>query len=70
METLKFKTNINCGSCVRAVTPQLEQVADITGWQVDTDHADKILAVQSQTGDPQPVIEAVEKSGFEIIPVV
>ena len=69
METLKFKTNINCGGCVKAVTPQLNQVDSITGWQVDTDNPDKILEVQSQTGDQQPVIEAVRKSGFEIAPL-
>ena len=70
METLKFKTNINCSGCVKAVTPQLNQVDSITGWQVDTDNPDKILEVQSQTGDQQPVIEAVKKSGFEIVPFI
>ncbi|MGB3780988.1 MAG: heavy-metal-associated domain-containing protein [Tunicatimonas sp.] len=69
METLKFKTNINCGGCVKAVTPKLNQVDSITSWQVDTDNPDKILEVQSQTGDQQPVIDAVKKSGFEIAPM-
>ena len=70
MKTLKFKTNINCGGCVKAVTPQLNHVASIKSWRVDTDNPDKILEVQSETGDRQPVIEAVKKSGFEIVPVV
>ena len=26
METLKFKTNINCGGCVKSVTPHLNQL--------------------------------------------
>ncbi len=69
MEALKFKTNINCSGCVKAVTPQLNQVDSISSWQVDTDHPEKILEVQSQTGDQQPVIEAVKKSGFEIAPL-
>ncbi len=69
METLKFKTNINCGGCVKAVTPKLNQVESITSWQVDTDNPDKILEVQSQTGDRQSVIDAVKKSGFEIAPM-
>ena len=66
METLKFKTNINCGGCVKAVTPKLNQVDSIKSWRVDTDNPDKILEVQSETGDQQPVIEAVKRAGFEV----
>ena len=69
METLKFRTNINCGGCVKAVTPQLNQVDSIASWQVDIDNPDKILEVQSQTGDQQSVIEAVKEAGFEIAPL-
>ena len=69
METLKFKTNINCGGCVKAVTPQLNQVDSIASWQVDTENSDKILEVKSATGEQQPVMEAVKKAGFEIAPL-
>ncbi len=69
METLKFKTNINCGGCVKAVTPQLNQVDSIESWQVDTNNPDKILEVKSENGDRQKVMEAVKKAGFEITPV-
>ncbi len=69
MKTLTFKTNINCGGCVKAVTPQLNQVDSIESWQVDTDHPDKMLEVQSQTGDQQPVLAAVHNAGFQAEPV-
>ena len=69
MKTLKFKTNINCGNCVKAVTPHLNRLNNVD-WQVDTDHPDKILKVESETGDQQPVMEAVKKAGFEIAPLV
>ena len=69
MEILKFKTNINCGGCVKAVTPQLNQVGSVASWQVDTDHPEKILEVKSETGEQQPVMEAVKKAGFEIAPL-
>lgn len=62
MKTLKFKTNINCGGCVKAITSKLNQLDSITNWQVDTDNLDKILEVQSATGDPQ----LVKRAGFEI----
>ena len=66
MKTLTFKTTINCGGCVKAVTPNLDRLEEVESWQVDTDHPDKILNVESTTGDRQPVIEAVQKAGFEI----
>lgn len=69
METLKFKTNINCGGCVKAVTPHLDQVDQVESWQVDTDNPNKILEIKSETGEQQPVMEAVKQAGFEIAPL-
>ncbi len=40
-QTLKFKTNINCGSCVAAVKPHLDNATDIISWSVDTENPDK-----------------------------
>ena len=47
MKTLQFKTNINCGGCLKAVTPTLNQQAGTGNWQVDTASPDKILTVTS-----------------------
>ena len=68
METLTFKTTINCGGCVKAVTPHLDRLPEVTHWQVDTNNPDKLLKVTSTTGQRQPVIDAVKKAGFEIVP--
>lgn len=67
MNTLKFKTNINCGGCVKAVTPTLNGEQAIKNWQVDTANPDKILTV---TGDlnPDQVVELVEQAGFKAEP--
>lgn len=69
METLRFKTNINCGGCVKAVTPHLNQVDQVESWQVDTDNPEKTLEVKSKDGNPQTVVAAVERAGFEATPV-
>ena len=69
METLKFKTNINCGGCVKSVTSHLNQLDSVESWQVDTNNPDKILEVKSETGNQQPVMEAVKKAGFKIAPL-
>lgn len=65
MDQLIFKTNINCGNCVKAVTGFINEVNGIESWVVDTAHPDKILTVQGDT-TVSAVVEAVEEAGFEI----
>lgn len=67
MNTLKFKTNINCGGCVRSVTPALNQVEGIESWKVDTDNPDKILTVKVHNHNKEAVMKAVKKAGFKIV---
>ena len=66
METLQFKTNINCGGCLKAVTPTLNQQAGAGNWQVDTTNPDKILTVTSGKVTAEQVVQAVENAGFKI----
>lgn len=65
METLKFKTNINCGGCIRSVTGFIEEVPGIDHWEVDTENPDKILTVKGNV-TPEAIVEAVEDAGFDI----
>lgn len=64
-----FKTNINCGSCIRSVTNFINDVDGIEKWEVDTDNPDKILTVDGNT-TKEAIIEAVEDAGFDIKSVV
>ena len=66
MKTLQFKTNINCGNCVRAVTGFLNDVKEIEKWEVDTDNPEKILTVKGDDVSSEAVIEAVEDAGYDI----
>lgn len=66
MNTFKFKTNINCGGCVSAVTSFLNSVDGISEWEVDINDKDKPLTVVSDTATEQQVIEAVTKAGYKI----
>ena len=66
MKTFQFKTNINCGGCIKAVTPTLNQEAGAGNWQVDTANPDKILTVTSDKLSPEQVVQAVENAGFKI----
>ena len=65
MKTVKFKTNINCEKCLQSVTPFLNRIPSIS-WHVNTEHADKILTVESRDPISESVIEKVKEAGFEI----
>ena len=68
-ESLKFKTTINCGGCIAAVKPALNEVAGQGNWNVDTDHPDKVLTVNNQSATAAAVIDAVTAKGFDIQPI-
>ena len=64
MPILKFKTNINCGGCIKAVTPALNGEKAIQTWEVDTANPDKILTVNTDLS-PAQVEALVEEAGFK-----
>ncbi len=64
----EFKTNINCGSCVRSVTPFLDDIKGVTIWRVDVEQEDKILTVEGDV-PVADIIKMVEEAGFDIEPV-
>ncbi|GGC29636.1 hypothetical protein GCM10011386_22060 [Parapedobacter defluvii] len=68
--TLKFKTTINCGGCLAAVTPSLNQSVGEGNWQVDINNPDKILTVNANAADADTVVAAVSKAGFKAESVV
>ncbi len=66
MQTFKFKTNINCGNCIRSVTPSLDNSVGASNWKVDIDNPEKILTVETEQVSSAEIIQAVEKAGFDI----
>ena len=69
MKTVQFKTNINCGNCIKSVTPFLNELDNVDLWKVDTDNPDKILTVELDDTNENTVIKAVKKAGFNIEPI-
>ncbi len=63
---VRFKTNINCGSCIKSVTPFLNQLDNVDGWKVNTEHPDKILETELDDQNKEAVIAAVKDAGFTI----
>ena len=65
METLKFKTTINCGGCVATVTPHLNQIKGIEKWSVDTANPQKILTVEASGLEPEIIVEKLKEAGYK-----
>ena len=65
METLKFKTNINCGGCVAKITPHLNKEKAIKSWNVDTANPQKILTVETDSLSEIEVEQIVKEAGFK-----
>jgi copper chaperone len=61
----QFKTNINCGSCVAAVTPHLNANNEIKSWEVDTANPQKVLTVESDNLSNEKIREIVNKAGYK-----
>ncbi len=66
MKTLEFKTNINCGGCIKSVSGFLNDVPQIENWKVDTDNPDKILTVTGENITAEIIIDTVYDAGFDI----
>lgn len=64
METIKFKTNINCTNCLAKVTPFLDKKEGIHSWNVDLGNPDKILTVETDDLTTEDIVKTVKKTGF------
>ena len=65
MDTMKFKTNINCSGCVQKVTPVLDPLVGENNWKVETENPKKILTVTSDVPE-STLMEQVKSAGFNI----
>jgi copper chaperone len=63
-QILKFKTNINCGGCIKAVTPHLNSAEGINSWKVDTENPDKILSIETDQLTADEIIAIIDKAGY------
>ena len=65
MKTIKFKTNIMCGSCIAKVTPALNETFGENNWQVDIKDPRKILTVSAVNVDENEMNKSLEKVGYK-----
>lgn len=66
IQTLRFKTNLKCSGCVKAITPGLESLNLIESWNVNLESPEKVLEVESETDISDQVMESIKKAGYQI----
>ena len=66
MSEYKFKTSINCQNCVNLVKVYMEEVPNLSGWEVATANPDKVLSVNCDGLSAEEVIAKVQEAGFTI----
>lgn len=65
MDTLKFKTNVQCGGCISSVAPYLNKIKEIAHWEVNTQSPDKILSVRADSLSAKTIIDALGNAGYQ-----
>lgn len=68
MAKYTFKTDVNCGNCVRSVTPFLNEVEGLEKWEVDTEKEDKILTAEGENLKAEAIVKALDEAGFSATP--
>jgi len=66
MKTIILNSNLHCGHCVRSITGFLEEIPELTSWEVDLNHSDKrIIAQGNDDLSAKKLIDAIEEAGYE-----
>ncbi len=66
MKTIILNSNLHCGHCVRSITGFLNEIIELTSWEVDLEHPDKrIIAKGNDDLTAQKLIDAIEEAGYE-----
>jgi len=67
MQTLKFKTSLKCNGCVSNLKPYLDGIKEVQSWNIDLNHADKILEVNGENISAEEILEKLKPSGYQFI---
>lgn len=65
MSTLKFKTDLHCNHCIATITPYLDDISEISQWNIDLKDDNKTLTVSGDNLAPAKIIEALSQVGYK-----
>lgn len=61
---LVFKTNLQFKKDIRLLEPVLNQTVGILRWNVDREDIDKVLRIETNSLQPQEIINLVTRAGY------
>jgi copper chaperone len=64
METLKFETSLKCGGCVAAIQPKMDELNNVSKWEVDLTKPIKVLFVEGEALNEDAIIAILKDKGF------
>lgn len=64
METLKFNTSLKCSGCVAAIQPKMDQLGNISKWDVDLTQPVKVLTVEGENLDEKEIVNTIKSAGY------
>ncbi len=67
MNTLKLKTNLRCGACVKSIQPLFDSEPGIERWEADVSTPDKVLTVVGNDVTVARVEEMLRQKGYEVV---
>jgi copper chaperone len=65
---IHLKTNVKCGACVAAITPEMDKLPNIE-WSVDLKNPDRVLTVKGDTSVDK-IVAALEKAGYQGVAIL
>ncbi len=67
MTTLKVKTTLRCGACVKAIQPLLDAEPGVKRWAADVSTPDKVLTVEGDGVSAARVGELLRQRGYAVV---
>ena len=64
MNVLIFKTNIRFKKDLKIIQPFLAAYKHIIKWNVDRYDSDKVLRIESTSGDTHEIIKTINQAGY------
>ena len=67
MTTVKVKTNLRCGACVKSIRPLFDAEPGVERWSADVSTPDKVLTVEGSGVSAARVGELLGRKGYQIV---
>jgi hypothetical protein len=67
MTTLKVRTNLRCGACVKSIQPLFDAEPGVERWSADVSTPDKVLTVEGDGVSAARVGELLGRKGYRVV---